>query len=87
VYGIGWHQVVSVFYSDPRLPKPPPGFPRDDRNWWEMDHILPVVEGGGGCDCTGYRTLCIPCHKAETAKLAARRAAARKKKPAPSGAG
>jgi 5-methylcytosine-specific restriction endonuclease McrA len=40
---------------------------------WEADHILPVVEGGGGCGLENYRTLCTPCHKKETAKLAARR--------------
>lgn len=42
--------------------------------WWDMDHILPVVEGGGACGLENLRTLCIPCHKKETAALAARRA-------------
>lgn len=45
---------------------------------WEADHIIPVVEGGGGCGPEGYRTLCIACHKKETAALAARRAAKRR---------
>ena len=45
---------------------------------WEADHITPVIEGGGGCGLDGYRTLCIACHKAETAKLADRRARARR---------
>ncbi len=55
--------------------------------WWsaiynhcslsEADHIVPVVEGGGCCGLSNYRTLCVPCHKAETAALAARRARAR----------
>lgn len=45
---------------------------------WEADHIIPVIEGGGGCDFTGYRTLCLSCHKKETAALAARRAAKRR---------
>lgn len=45
---------------------------------WEMDHILPVSEGGGECGLDGLRTLCQPCHKRATAALAARRAAARK---------
>lgn len=36
---------------------------------WEADHIVPVVEGGGECGLDGLRTLCLPCHKAETARL------------------
>jgi len=44
---------------------------------WEADHIVPVVEGGGCCGLDNYQTLCVPCHKAETAALAARRARAR----------
>jgi 5-methylcytosine-specific restriction protein A len=48
------------------------------RTLWDMDHAVPVVEGGGCCGLDGLRTLCIPCHQYETAQLAARRAAARK---------
>ncbi|MDA8346965.1 MAG: HNH endonuclease [Thermaerobacter sp.] len=47
---------------------------------WEAHHIVPVVEGGGECGLDGYETLCLRCHKAETAALAARRA---KPKPPP----
>jgi hypothetical protein len=36
---------------------------------WDMDHIKPVIEGGGECGMDNLRTLCIKCHKAETAKL------------------
>jgi 5-methylcytosine-specific restriction endonuclease McrA len=46
--------------------------------YWDMDHITPVVEGGGGCGLSNLRTLCIPCHRGATAELAARRAAERK---------
>jgi 5-methylcytosine-specific restriction enzyme A len=53
-------------------------WPTTDRRWWEADHIVPVAEGGGGCDFNGYRTLCCPCHKAETKKLAGRLAKKRK---------
>lgn len=48
---------------------------------WEMDHIVPVVEGGGSCGLENLRTLCVPCHRAVTAelkkRLAERRAAER----------
>ena len=47
---------------------------------WEADHIVPVSEGGGACGLENFRTLCVPCHKAETKALAARRAKARKQK-------
>jgi 5-methylcytosine-specific restriction protein A len=49
------------------------------QNWWDCDHIVPVVEGGGGCGLDNLRTLCIPCHKAETKALAARLARQRRK--------
>lgn len=44
------------------------------RTLWDADHIVPVVEGGGGCGLENYRTLCLWCHQDETAKLAKRRA-------------
>lgn len=53
------------------------GFTGDYRlngNRWQMDHIKPVVEGGGGCGLENLRTLCTPCHRQETAALAKRRA-------------
>lgn len=42
---------------------------------WDADHIVPVVEGGGECDLSNLRTLCLKCHRAATAELRARRAA------------
>ncbi len=33
---------------------------------WQADHIVAVVNGGGGCDLPGYQTLCPSCHKAKT---------------------
>ncbi len=58
---------------------------------WEADHIVPVVEGGGyrhGMTqedvLANLRTLCIPCHGAETRALASRRAAARREAVQPS---
>lgn len=35
---------------------------------WDADHIIAVVNGGWGCDLSGYQTLCKPCHKKKTQK-------------------
>ena len=39
------------------------------RSLWDADHILPVAEGGGECDLSNMRTLCLRCHRAATAVL------------------
>lgn len=39
----------------------------------EVDHIIPVVEGGGSCGIDNLRLLCSKCHKGETKALAKRR--------------
>lgn len=44
---------------------------------YEADHKIPVVEGGLNC-LANLRTLCLPCHRGETRKLAARRAKSRR---------
>src|SRR6266853_5884308 len=36
---------------------------------WDADHIAPVVEGGGECDLSNVRTLCLKCHAKATAAL------------------
>lgn len=34
-----------------------------NRSYWEADHIIPVVKGGGeSTDLNNFRTLCIECH-------------------------
>ena len=38
-------------------------------NFWQVDHIRTVAEGGGGCGMENLRTLCVPCHAKETEKL------------------
>ncbi|KKL59117.1 hypothetical protein LCGC14_2218520, partial [marine sediment metagenome] len=47
------------------------------RNMWEVDHIVPRVRSGGN-ELANLRTLCVPCHKASTARLAADRARERR---------
>jgi 5-methylcytosine-specific restriction protein A len=39
------------------------------KSLWDADHILPVVQGGGECDLSNLRTLCIHCHRVVTAEL------------------
>jgi len=45
------------------------------RQFWDADHIIPVAEGGGECDLSNMRTLCLKCHLAATAALRQRRGA------------
>lgn len=55
------------------------GFPSPvgSRPWWQADHRTPLAEGGANT-IENFRTLCVPCHKAETARLAGRLARAKK---------
>lgn len=46
---------------------------------WEAHHATAVVEGGGECGLDGLVTLCVPCHRRETAALATRRAQGRRR--------
>lgn len=41
---------------------------------WEVDHTLPVSQGGGSCGLDNLRTLCWACHARVTATLARVRA-------------
>lgn len=45
---------------------------------WDIDHIVPVAEGGGACGLDNLRTLCPPCHARVTRELRRRLAAGRK---------
>lgn len=48
--------------------------PGQRKSLWDADHIVAVVEGGGECDLSNLRTLCLKCHRAATAALRERRA-------------
>jgi hypothetical protein len=52
---------------------------RSSLHAWEAHHVVPVVEGGGECGLEGLVTLCLPCHRRETAALAAQRAQRRQR--------
>lgn len=54
------------------------GFPSPRQTWWNADHIQEVVRGGGECGLENIQTLCIPCHRRKTARLAAERAEERR---------
>jgi 5-methylcytosine-specific restriction endonuclease McrA len=36
------------------------------KSLWDADHIIPVSEGGGECDLSNMRTLCLKCHRARS---------------------
>jgi len=40
---------------------------------WDAHHMIPVVEGGGECDLSNLRSLCLRCHRAATTELRNRR--------------
>jgi 5-methylcytosine-specific restriction endonuclease McrA len=46
--------------------------PRQRASLWDADHIVPVAEGGGECDLSNIRTLCIRCHREATRELQGR---------------
>lgn len=52
-------------------------------SYWDADHIVPVSQDGGGCGLDNYRTLCLLCHKAVTAKLRKQQALERKQSKEP----
>jgi 5-methylcytosine-specific restriction endonuclease McrA len=49
---------------------------RPRKSLWELDHVVPLIEGGGH-ELSNLQTLCTPCHKRKTAQEATARRAAR----------
>ncbi len=47
------------------------------KSLWDADHVVPVAEGGGECDLSNMRTLCLKCHRVHTLALRERLRAAR----------
>jgi 5-methylcytosine-specific restriction protein A len=45
---------------------------RGRKSIWDADHVVPVAEGGGECDLSNMRTLCLKCHRIHTAQLRGR---------------
>jgi 5-methylcytosine-specific restriction endonuclease McrA len=50
---------------------------RQRSSLWDADHIVPVAEGGGECDLSNIRTLCLKCHRQVTGELRVRLSRAR----------
>ncbi len=67
------HDVLRQFLKENNLPRINERNHKAFVSTWHMDHIIPVVEGGGECGLDNLRTLCIRCHRKETAELARRR--------------
>jgi len=41
--------------------------PRHRVTYWDVDHIVRVVDGGGACGLDNLQTLCLWCHRRKTA--------------------
>lgn len=37
-----------------------------DTQLFDLDHIIPVAHGGGGCWLSNYQLLCLGCHRIKT---------------------
>lgn len=48
---------------------------------WQADHIVECARGGWGLGIENFRTLCIECHKKETARLVRQLASERRPVP------
>jgi len=46
------------------------------RSLWELDHVVPLIEGGSH-DADNLQTLCVPCHRKKSAAETRERARAR----------
>ena len=55
------------------------GVPNIRKALWEADHITPKILGCTD-DLDNFQTLCVPCHKAATKRLARYRASRRRKR-------
>ena len=51
---------------------------RRRRGLWQMDHIIPVSQGGDWFDMRNLQTACIPCHITKTSAEATERAGRRR---------
>jgi 5-methylcytosine-specific restriction endonuclease McrA len=47
------------------------------KSLWDADHVVPVAEGGGECDLSNMRTVCLKCHRVHTLALRERLRAAK----------
>ena len=51
------------------------GFFSRRRSLWELDHIVPLIQGGSH-DPSNLQTLCVPCHRKKSGEENRNRAAA-----------
>lgn len=73
-----WHRIKRMPWHRRRQALEQWGLaPKQRSSLWDADHILPVAEGGGECDLSNLRTLCLRCHRVVTEALRKRIAARR----------
>ena len=68
------NKLLSVNWTLPKTGKALDNLLQDPKegNFWQVDHIKAVAEGGGSCGMENLRTLCVPCHSKETNNLRGR---------------
>ena len=69
---------VGCLFGEKRKEKEEEFFKQHGMEWvntnnrstfYDIDHIVPVVKGGHQCGEENLRTVCLSCHRKETAKL------------------
>ena len=64
-----WNHIRKLRHGKRGLAMRDWGAPPNRSSLWDADHIVPVVLGGGQCDLSNMRTLCLRCHREATAAL------------------
>lgn len=65
-----WHRIKRMPWHRRQKTLPEWGLkPKQRSSLGDARHILPIAEGGGECDLSNLRTLCLRCHRTMTEDL------------------